>query len=151
MASAGRPSTYSPEIADAICERIADGESMRAICEHPEMPGRRTVLGWLEEHEEFRAKYARAREAQADVMDDKILTVADTCTPENAAAARVKIEAYKWRAAKLKPKVYGDAMTLKGDKQNPLPVEHRLLTPDALSKLSDAALAEIAGLEPDAG
>lgn len=104
----GRPSTFTHDIADAICERLAEGESLRAICTDDDMPARRTVLDWLEKDEDFRAKYARAREAQADAMDDRILQVADAATPENAAAARVKIDAYKWRASKLKPKVYGD-------------------------------------------
>ncbi len=104
----GRASIYTDELAELICERIADGESLRAICEDDNMPSRRCVLYWLESNETFCAKYARAREAQADVMDDKILTVADKCTPEDAAAARVKIDAYKWRASKLAPKVYGD-------------------------------------------
>ena len=38
----------------------------------------------------------------------KILAVADACTVETAAADRVKISAYQWRAAKLAPRKYGD-------------------------------------------
>jgi hypothetical protein len=68
----------------------------------------RTVWRWLDDRPEFASKYARARELQGDWMDEKILTVADACTPETAAADRVKIDAYKWRAAKLAPKKYGD-------------------------------------------
>lgn len=104
----GRPSSYTDEMADAICGAIAEGASLRQICELEGMPGRRTVLDWLEKHEDFRAKYARAREHQADVMDDLVLHVADTCDSENYQAARVKIAAYQWRASKLRPKVYGD-------------------------------------------
>lgn len=77
------------------------------------MPGRQTVLDWLEENTDFRARYERAREAQGDAMDDLVLETAETCTPENAAAARVKIAAYQWRAEKLKPKKYGAAVQLK--------------------------------------
>ena len=50
----------------------------------------------------------RAREWQADYMDDLILETANDCTAETAQADRVKIGAYQWRAARLKPKVYGD-------------------------------------------
>jgi hypothetical protein len=32
----------------------------------------------------------------------------NACTPATAQADRVKISAFQWRAAKLKPKVYGD-------------------------------------------
>ncbi len=61
--------------------------------------------------EAFAAKCARAREMQADYMDDLILDVAHACTPETANADRVKISAYQWRASKLAPKRYGDKVT----------------------------------------
>lgn len=106
----GRPSTYTPEIADAICERIAAGESLRAICEEDGAPDRKSVLRWLDADADFAAKYARAREHQADAMDDRILSVAERTEAGalNPKAARVVIGALQWRAAKLKPKVYGE-------------------------------------------
>jgi hypothetical protein len=104
----GRPSDYSQEIVDAICERLANGQSLRRICTNDEMPDRSTVLRWLESHDDFAAKYARARDAQADYMDDLILDTADACTPLTAISDRVKIGAYQWRGSKLKPKKYGD-------------------------------------------
>lgn len=106
-AKPGRPSIYSPEIADSILERLAAGESMVQICADEKMPGLRTVMRWAAEDQEFGTEYARAREAQAEVMDDKILTAADGAD-KDPQAARVKIEAYKWRAAKLAPKRYGE-------------------------------------------
>ena len=36
------------------------------------------------------------------------METANACTPATAQADRVKISAFQWRAAKLKPKVYGD-------------------------------------------
>jgi hypothetical protein len=39
----GRPSHYSAEIADTICNRLAGGESLRAICANAGMPNRATV------------------------------------------------------------------------------------------------------------
>ncbi len=110
----GRPSLKTPELIEAICDAIADGQSLRAICEADDMPTTQTIRRWLEDDAGFVAKYARAREAQADVMDDLILTTAKACDPENAVAARVKIDAFKWRASKLKPKVYGDKLGLVG-------------------------------------
>jgi hypothetical protein len=108
----GRPSTFTQEVADAICERIADGESVRVICSEPGMPNRATVLRWLSEHPEFAAKHAHAREAQADVMDEIILDCAMACTPESAPADRVRIGALQWRAARLAPKKYGDKLDM---------------------------------------
>ena len=40
----GRPSDYSAEIAEAICDRLVNGESLRAVCADPAMPARATVL-----------------------------------------------------------------------------------------------------------
>lgn len=112
--------SFSPAIADAILMRIADGESLRTICKDEGMPSRQTVLRWLwgESSEAieygFVAKYARAREAQGDAMDDRILDVADHVTSESAAADRVRLAALQWRAAKLRPKVYGEKVAIGG-------------------------------------
>ena len=118
----GRPSSYKPELGDLILNGLIAGESMRTLCAPEDMPDRGTVVRWLAEHPDFEAKYAHAREAQADTMDDLILEEAEKVTPETAAASRVKIDAYKWRAAKLKPKVYGDKMLHGSDPDNPLPL-----------------------------
>jgi hypothetical protein len=104
----GRPSEFTDELADEICELLMDGMSMRKICQSKDMPNRRTIERWMERDSDFAAKCARARVWQADYMDDLILDTAMNCTSETAQADRVKISAFQWRAAKLAPKVYGD-------------------------------------------
>ncbi len=42
----GRPTRYTPKVAADICTRLAEGESLRAICKDDAMPGLRTVMGW---------------------------------------------------------------------------------------------------------
>jgi len=120
----GRPSAFSAELADRICEEIANGRSLRAICSDPSMPGKATVFRWLAQEEGFRDQYARAREAQADALADEILDIADdgandTYVDEDGrertntdviARSRLRVDARKWIAAKLKPKVYGDKL-----------------------------------------
>src|ERR1700675_2027286 len=101
---AGRPSSYSEEIANVICDLLMDGMSMRQICEFPEMPARQTIDGWMDRYPDFRAKCERAREWQADLMDERILAEAESCTADNAQAAKVRISAYQWRASKLASK-----------------------------------------------
>ena len=103
-----RPSDFHDEIATRICDLLMDGVSLRSICELEDMPGRTTVFRWMDENPDFASRYARARMLQADLMDDLILETANACTPATAHADRVKISAFQWRAAKLKPKVYGD-------------------------------------------
>ena len=135
----GRPTDYNETIADSICERLADGESLRAICAGEDMPGRATVFRWLGTHEAFRDQYARAREEQAEALADDIVGIADEeCTMiradkhggkaddegegtvevvfDSAAVARnrLRVDARKWVAAKLKPKKYGDKVDVTG-------------------------------------
>jgi hypothetical protein len=62
----GRPSYYSAEIAETICGRLVDGESLRAICADPAMPARATVFRWLARNQEFRRSYALARQCYAE-------------------------------------------------------------------------------------
>ena len=68
----GRPSEYCAEIAMTICDRLADGERLRAICADAEMPDKATVFRWIGRHKDFRDQYAWAREAQADDILDEI-------------------------------------------------------------------------------
>jgi hypothetical protein len=117
----GRPSLYTEELAEKICDLIMDGNSMRRICLMPGMPNRVTVVRWMQKDPTFESKCARAREWQADYMDDLVLDTANECTSETAQADKVKISAYQWRASKLKPKVYGN---FRDDPNNELRLRH---------------------------
>lgn len=77
------------------------------------MPGTSTVYRWLADKPEFRELYARAREDQADTLADEIIDIADqkdgeADTPDSVNRARLRVDARKWIASKLKPKRYGD-------------------------------------------
>lgn len=111
----GRKSSHTPDVEETILARIMVGESLRSILSDKGMPHLATVFRWLDERPDFAIKYARAREIQADAMDDLILTTANKSTPESSPADRVKIMAYQWRASKLAPKKYGDKLQLGGD------------------------------------
>lgn len=102
----GRPSDFTPEIANLICERLADGESLRTICRDDDMPDRGTVRRWLASDEEFRRQYAHAREEQGDVYAERV--VEEAMTAEDAATGRLRMDALKWAASKLAPKKYGE-------------------------------------------
>ena len=117
-----RQTLYTDDLADLICERLMCGESLRQICSDESMPNRSTVMRWMASDDAFATKCARARDEQAELMDDLILDTANACTGETFQADRVKISAYQWRAAKLKPKKYGDKVeqTHVGDKDRPV-------------------------------
>jgi hypothetical protein len=122
-----RPSTFTQEIADSICLRLTEGESLRAICRDDEMPAASTVFKWLSERKEFSEQYARARELQADHLAEEILQIADdgqndTYQTDNGEAvnhdviarSRLRVDARKWLAAKMAPKKYGDKLAVGG-------------------------------------
>lgn len=125
----GRPSSFTQEIADTICERIATGESLRRICDDADMPSQPAVFRWIAANEEFRKQYALAREAQADALFDESLDIADNgrndwmerhgeddagwqANGEHIQRSKLRIETRRWMAGKLRPKVYGDKQTV---------------------------------------
>lgn len=126
----GRPSEFTEAIGDAICEGLADGRSLRSICLDDDMPNKATVMRWIGSNEIFRDQYARAREAQADAIFDEIQDIADdgsndwmerrredgsvdeVLNHEHVSRSKLRIDARKWMAGKLKPKVYGDKSVL---------------------------------------
>ena len=125
----GRPTLYNLEIALAICDRIADGESLVSICRDEKMPKKTAVYEWLLRHKEFAEIYARAREDQADSLADEIQAIADELPMEITDDKGVtrfdsayvtwqknRVDARKWIASKLKPKKYSDRLTHQGDK-----------------------------------
>lgn len=117
----GRPTTYTEDLANEICRRIMEGESLRSIVETEGMPNRSTVHLWLATKSQFSDQYARAREDQADTLADELIELADNATDVNK--ARLQIDTRKWAASKLKPKKYGDKldMTTNG-KDLPIPI-----------------------------
>jgi hypothetical protein len=120
----GRPSLFSEVLADEICERLVNGESLRSICLDEKMPSVGTALRWVGEKEAFREHYSRARDLQADVLFDETLKIADTPMPGIKTVTkasgvettegdmidhrRLQIDTRKWIAGKLRPKKYGD-------------------------------------------
>ena len=147
----GRPSRYSDALVDGICERLAGGESLVALCRDATMPGLTTVFRWLAdpERQAFRERYALAREAQADRLFDEMLGIADDATndwmvrnaekggplalnSEHIQRSKLRLDTRKWMAARLAPKKYGDKMDvtsggekLAGAPVHPLTAEER--------------------------
>lgn len=118
-----RPLEFNEAVADAICERLADGESLRSICRDDEMPAKSTVFKWLGLIPAFADQYARARETQADSLADDIVDIADNKTLEPN-DKRVRIDARKWLAGKLRPKAYGDKVAVVGGDKTDAPIRH---------------------------
>ena len=113
---------YSPDIAKEICDRLAKGESLRAICESPYMPEESAVRQWaIKDSHGFTAQYTQARDLGLDVMADMTISIADEDpgTLDNGAtdtgrvaANRLRFDARRWYLSKLAPKRYGDRLNV---------------------------------------
>lgn len=155
----GRPSAYTKKVADDICQLIAQGESLRSICERSSMPSLSMVFRWLNEQSLFREQYARAREAQTEKMLEDMLFIADSATPENVNVAKLQVDTRKWAMAKLAPKKYGDKVTQEITGVNGAPIEQKIsmdlsrLSVDELKLLrelkSKATRCDDSSKEPD--
>jgi hypothetical protein len=120
MASKGRPSKFTQALADRICERLAAGETLRAICRDKDMPSHGTVLNWAKV-EPFSDHYARAREIGYALMADQLTEIADNISGDPA-RDRLRVDTRKWLLSKALPKLYGDKVAHVGgeDGDNPL-------------------------------
>lgn len=105
----GRPSIFTQELADAICARLAEGESLLSICRDDAMPGRTTILRWCEDDETFRGKYARARDHGLDFRAEHCIEIADNESGDPQ-RDRLRFDARRWYLSKLAPKRYGDKL-----------------------------------------
>lgn len=148
----GRPSSFTQATADAICERLMEGESLRTVCLSDNMPKATTVFRWLadDRYAAFREQYARAREAQAERMAEEILQIADdgandTYKTEDGEAvnhdvvarSRLRVDARKWLASKLAPKKYGEKLALGGASDlPPLQVAATSMTDEQLTAIA---------------
>ena len=129
----GRPSIFTPELADRICHRLSQGESLKTICYDEDMPNASTVHQWvLDDKEGFSKKYARARDIQAENMFDEILEIADDGTNdlmtitkgdvsynvedrEVTNRSKLRVDSRKWYLSKVLPKKFGDSFDVKSD------------------------------------
>lgn len=124
----GRPTAYTDEKADAICNAMiefddeAKPRGLRKILDSDGMPSLGEMFRWLEDHEYFRDQYTRARRLQATLYAEYRNEVAEenpqvtiptkngeyTITDSAAIQRnRLRFEAASTHAAQLDAKKYG--------------------------------------------
>ena len=122
----GRPTKYTKKIAEEICNRLAEGETLNSVCRDDQMPSPSAVRGWvLDDQQGFSVHYARARELGYQAMADDLVEITDDArndwmarpgnnTPgyelngEHVQRSRLRVDTRKWLLSKALPKVYGD-------------------------------------------
>ena len=158
---------YSPELADRICEQVASGKSMRTICEAEGMPSMAAVFKWLRTYPEFVEQYARAKEEAADAMAEDILDIADDgrndwmeqhgedgesvgwkLNNEHVQRSKLRVDARKWLAAKLKPKKYGERIATELTGKDGGPVEMNVNRDQLRSRIAGLAARAAANPNP---
>lgn len=115
------------ELAEEICVRLSNGESLASILKSPNMPTKWAVFGWLRnpEYKWFEKQYREARANQIDTLVDQIPDIADDATNDYMERARadgsvdsvvdsehirrsqIRIMARQWLAERIAPKKYG--------------------------------------------
>lgn len=129
---------------------ISSGMSLGAAV--AALPEPKPSLWWCKErirdHPDLAFKYREAQEERADFLADQIVAVAEEPIPPGlsgpeasawAQRQRLRVDAMKWTSAKLRPRVYGEHVSLD------VAVEHRISITAAL----EAAQRRVDTIEMD--
>jgi hypothetical protein len=125
-AGTGRPTLYTPELADFILDELAGGRTLADVCRDPGMPAAGTVRLWvIENREGFAARYSTARQFGDDIMADQMIDIADNrhhdwiprrkpngetemiLDPDRVRRARLQFMARRWLLSKALQRKYG--------------------------------------------
>ena len=132
MANTGRPTDYTEELGDEICQAVSvANKGVAHLCnENPHWPCRQTIFEWRIKHKSFGDKYTKAKQNQIETLVDDMLDIIDNtsndtlirqdkhgqdyevCNNEWINRSRLRFEGRKWLAAKLAPKIYGEKTSL---------------------------------------
>lgn len=118
MRQKGRPTLYTEELADEICDIVSSSsEGLEHLCKaRDNWPARQNIYIWLRKYPDFRSKYTQAKRDQTEayvdhiheLMNDDHHFVDDKGNIRvDSALLRLKIDTLKWHVGKLNPKVYG--------------------------------------------
>ena len=119
--AAHRPTKFTPELGENICELIACGWLMKDAARHFGIPPE-TVCRWVVKHEAFREVYAVARGQHTEIWAEEIIEIADDASrdytadkhgkrifnSESVHRAKLRIEGRKWIMARLDPRLWGN-------------------------------------------
>lgn len=116
----GPATLYSEELITEICDAIASSEKglQKLVDANPHWPSRTTIFAWLHRYPAFREKYAKAKQAQADVGIEYMQEMLDEThhyldkmgnMRVDVNLLKAKVEHWRWHVGKLQPRKYGDS------------------------------------------
>ena len=119
----GRPTKYTKELAEEICDRIAtNSKGILKLCEdNSHWPNRSTIFKWKLDNQSFSDLYDKAKTTQLEVLYDDLISISDdtsqdliendkgkmVCNNEYVNRSRLKIDTRKWILERLAPKKFG--------------------------------------------
>ena len=126
----GRHCTYTDDLAEEICERIGNGDTLRKIGSDPRMPSAATICRWVGKYPEFKIMYdaaliAKFDERTKDLEDiaadakndyDVVAPAAENAIPtvrlnkEAIERSKLRVSVLQWIMAKELPHKYGEAV-----------------------------------------
>lgn len=148
------PFYTDPESINVFCDYVSGGGHMAGFCRERGLKYA-AVDWWVEQNPERSAMYARARARRADVLADEIVAIADekdvvasyngeevTLALDSTAVARnrLRVDARKWAASKLRPGTYGDKTTTEHTGKDGAPIQIAAMD---FKGLSDAELQQM--------
>lgn len=107
-----RLAVLNPDLALQVCERIAGGERLRAICKDPKMPSAYTFIQWTLMHPEVHTAFTAAKQlssfAKDELAEEKLEELIETPgTPQKVAAYRAYVNHLRWAAERRNAAEYG--------------------------------------------
>ena len=78
---AHRPTKFTADLAERICELVALGWFMKDAARQFGIPPE-TVCRWVAKHEDFRRAYERARRQRTMVWEEQCIEIADNATSD---------------------------------------------------------------------
>lgn len=136
------PVPYTPELAEMILVKLAEGKSLRSICKGPGVPSAPSVRDWVNADPVFAEQYVRARAEGLEQWAEEIVDISDDATgdyalddagkpipgavnSEHIQRSKLRVDSRKWLLSKLVPKIYGDKQVI--EHQGEIKLTDRLL------------------------
>lgn len=155
----GRPSKYTPELVDEICQRLSAGEPLAQVCRDDHMPHPSTVRDWADASPAVSRLIARAREDGHDAIARDALNIADDGTRDYSVdeegrqvvnhdhiqRSKLRVETRLKLLAKWDPKRYGDKLQteLTGADGGPVETRYASYSDMELDKIIAAKVATL--------
>lgn len=101
---------HDDQVAEMV-NYLESGLTLTEVATRPRMPTVRTIIRWEAVQDQLGVTITRARDIGFAVMAEKARN--DARTARDPALGRLVLDADKWFLAKMRPKIYGEAATLR--------------------------------------